>query len=100
HTRWPRDWSSDVCSSDLSGCAGFEHDRPAPRVEYRPGLYHGAAQPEQARVAEHGAAARHRVALPEQGAEVLAEQLLERGDEVVRSEERRVGKECGAGCAW
>src|SRR5439155_9040095 len=22
HTRWPRDWSSDVCSSDLSACAG------------------------------------------------------------------------------
>src|SRR5437870_11661261 len=21
HTRWPRDWSSDVCSSDLSGAA-------------------------------------------------------------------------------
>src|SRR5439155_10892369 len=21
HTRWPRDWSSDVCSSDLSGGA-------------------------------------------------------------------------------
>src|SRR5207253_7185583 len=20
HTRWPRDWSSDVCSSDLSAC--------------------------------------------------------------------------------
>src|SRR5207253_5159350 len=20
HTRWPRDWSSDVCSSDLHGC--------------------------------------------------------------------------------
>src|SRR5437870_8794152 len=20
HTRWPRDWSSDVCSSDLSDC--------------------------------------------------------------------------------
>src|SRR6266508_5641783 len=20
HTRWPRDWSSDVCSSDLKGC--------------------------------------------------------------------------------
>src|SRR5207253_5591418 len=20
HTRWPRDWSSDVCSSDLNGC--------------------------------------------------------------------------------
>src|SRR5215510_4805587 len=22
HTRWPRDWSSDVCSSDLSGSSG------------------------------------------------------------------------------
>src|SRR5437870_13658004 len=22
HTRWPRDWSSDVCSSDLTNCAG------------------------------------------------------------------------------
>src|SRR5207253_6228685 len=21
HTRWPRDWSSDVCSSDLRKCA-------------------------------------------------------------------------------
>src|SRR5690625_6898854 len=21
HTRWPRDWSSDVCSSDLSRCS-------------------------------------------------------------------------------
>src|SRR6266508_4256652 len=23
HTRWPRDWSSDVCSSDLRGLAGL-----------------------------------------------------------------------------
>src|SRR5439155_18222257 len=23
HTRWPRDWSSDVCSSDLCGRAVF-----------------------------------------------------------------------------
>src|SRR5439155_26889038 len=22
HTRWPRDWSSDVCSSDLAFCGG------------------------------------------------------------------------------
>src|SRR6266481_7870935 len=26
HTRWNCDWSSDVCSSDLSGCTR-EHDR-------------------------------------------------------------------------
>src|SRR5215510_15355966 len=29
HTRWPRDWSSDVCSSDLRLCrAVFSHARP------------------------------------------------------------------------
>src|SRR5207253_3691166 len=26
HTRWPRDWSSDVCSSDLGG-RGYETER-------------------------------------------------------------------------
>src|SRR5690625_5437551 len=26
HTRWPRDWSSDVCSSDLKICAGVDSD--------------------------------------------------------------------------
>src|SRR5207253_8046818 len=39
HTRWPRDWSSDVCSSDLSMAAarydiarfGAEVFRPSPR---------------------------------------------------------------------
>src|SRR5207253_5695836 len=25
HTRWPRDWSSDVCSSDLSGKGGISY---------------------------------------------------------------------------
>src|SRR5437870_5920969 len=44
HTRWPRDWSSDVCSSDLSRQAGgafqhpssvrvLAHDRVAGRYE-------------------------------------------------------------------
>src|SRR5439155_16003761 len=26
HTRWPRDWSSDVCSSDLQRLRGFPGD--------------------------------------------------------------------------
>src|SRR5207253_4767894 len=26
HTRWPRDWSSDVCSSDLRGAGGAARD--------------------------------------------------------------------------
>src|SRR5690625_7904387 len=32
HTRWPRDWSSDVCSSDLASAAGGD-------------LVHGARPP-------------------------------------------------------
>src|SRR5207253_4899087 len=28
HTRWPRDWSSDVCSSDLGFAAGSRTIRP------------------------------------------------------------------------
>src|SRR5215510_15906620 len=27
HTRWPRDWSSDVCSSDLDAEDGYRKDR-------------------------------------------------------------------------
>src|SRR5437870_6283196 len=27
HTRWPRDWSSDVCSSDLTRSPGDSHAR-------------------------------------------------------------------------
>src|SRR5215510_4210384 len=29
HTRWPRDWSSDVCSSDLVGTSGRSSERVA-----------------------------------------------------------------------
>src|SRR5690625_6320862 len=28
HTRWPRDWSSDVCSSDLTATPGTGPSRP------------------------------------------------------------------------
>src|SRR5437660_4760122 len=40
HTRWPRDWSSDVCSSDLSCSGNPLDDRIAEqerRVEAQPG---------------------------------------------------------------
>src|SRR5690625_7263529 len=30
HTRWPRDWSSDVCSSDLFSQAGFSEPVEVP----------------------------------------------------------------------
>src|SRR5207253_3998480 len=29
HTRWPRDWSSDVCSSDLPPPVSFERQQSA-----------------------------------------------------------------------
>src|SRR5207253_7260888 len=67
HTRWPRDWSSDVCSSDL------------PRREPAQGRHEigagdpGAERPaEQTRPPDDRHAVRH----------------------AQRSEERRVGKEC------
>src|SRR5690625_5771314 len=74
HTRWPRDWSSDVCSSDLTRI--LEYIKP----DYVHVFVGG-------RVADRGG--------PE-----LAEQLEAEGYEkyakaaAQRSEERRVGKEC------
>src|SRR5690625_6818385 len=43
HTRWPRDWSSDVCSSDLVGQLGMLH----------PELTDGATENEAAEIAGH-----------------------------------------------
>src|SRR5207253_10118142 len=52
HTRWPRDWSSDVCSSDLGTLslinpfldemkrtAKVRIDIPNPEFKLRPGMY-------------------------------------------------------------
>src|SRR5439155_7385932 len=65
HTRWPRDWSSDVCSSDLS------HGR-----EHRPD--------------DHA----HETEVHEEVADVLLRHVESIREENRRSEERRVGKEC------
>src|SRR5207253_7605002 len=32
HTRWPRDWSSDVCSSDLPGSSVLQRIEPILRA--------------------------------------------------------------------
>src|SRR5439155_11597767 len=78
HTRWPRDWSSDVCSSDLDGL------RPL-RVDLRR-LHVDLDRAQRLLVdLEVGALL--------QPLEELAVVLLLR-----RSEERRVGKECR--CRW
>src|SRR5256885_11707739 len=73
HTRLQGDWSSDVCSSDL-------HD---PQDGYA--MIATTPDPEGASIRRDDARALERLmsALPEEHREVL-----------VRSEERRVGKEC------
>src|SRR5207253_8571898 len=77
HTRWPRDWSSDVCSSDL------------PRRRRQAGA---AAEKRCVAVSRR----RHREFFR---TERHAPDCVLGGDvRAGRSEERRVGKECG--CGW
>src|SRR5207253_8628183 len=78
HTRWPRDWSSDVCSSDLP--AQVAAHRPEAAAKPRTTLSGGQPQQDQAPAAL--ADRRPRPTVP----------LLEKS--TIRSEERRVGKEC------
>src|SRR5437868_14802056 len=72
HTRSKRDWSSDVCSSDLAGCAGFSarsaaiSPTPRSRTSFKSFIIGG---------------------------------LTAEGCSSTRSEERRVGKECRRGGA-
>src|SRR5206468_6078171 len=75
HTRSDRDWSSDVCSSDLSGLARVLYVVDALAVR-RPG--------------HHDALARPRCAVLDTRPAVSA--IVSRR-QVQRSEERRVGKE-------
>src|SRR5690625_7931738 len=70
HTRWPRDWSSDVCSSDL----------PAGQ----------AAAAEVAQVEQWG----RRAQFPHDEGHASHGGGAEEQEHPGRSEERRVGKEC------
>src|SRR5437660_6162524 len=86
HTRWPRDWSSDVCSSDLLLAVGVDDEsrdrgvRPRHGAELEVGAHDGREQPGPDDV----------VGL---GAEVHRERAREENRVGGRSEERRVGKE-------
>src|SRR5690349_24238510 len=73
HTRSLRDWSSDVCSSDLTGREAMAELRRMVGVLRRP---------EEA------------PALAPQPSLEHLEKLVEHARESGRSEERRVGKEC------
>src|SRR5206468_7891906 len=83
HTRSDRDWSSDVCSSDLP----FSWDR----IVERHG--HLAAIRESMLVLE-GLPSATRLALVAKLSDTLAQFVVAKNWLSARSEERRVGKEC------
>src|SRR5437773_11690289 len=78
HTRWPRDWSSDMCSSDLGGCKGSKKGGRLPAF----------VRPRCVRLSRLTANP-HRL--------TTATENPAKGNRIRRSEERRVGKEWRSG---
>src|SRR3712207_7172716 len=76
HTRYWRDWSSDVCSSDLDTLVATHFEV----VPLAPGVVYGAY--------------RYRVVQGGSQRGVSERVLVKQADGSWRSEERRVGKEC------
>src|SRR5207253_6453735 len=74
HTTWPRDWSSDVCSSDL-----YVGEDTNKRLLYLVAVSRKLSDPISAVILSQSGAGKS-------------------GISEVRSEERRVGKECN--CHW
>src|SRR5207253_4601854 len=88
HTRWPRDWSSDVCSSDLLGIVDRHELRRVQNREFTGG------QGEIGRSLVLVDVGRLRGVAHVPRAEVEGPHAGEGRARVERSEERRVGKEC------
>src|SRR5207253_7674863 len=87
HTRWPRDWSSDVCSSDLNqgGKPYFVHStRTQPYAAALCDLL-GTDQRSMVDLGQDGET---------NGAAIYAKIKQKTPRSGTRSEERRVGKEC------
>src|SRR3712207_8365708 len=80
HTRYWRDWSSDVCSSDLAELEKLTPEWVASWTELS--------------LPCDGLNPVFLVGFPRSGTTLLDTMLLGHPDVAVRSEERRVGKEC------
>src|SRR5439155_8753025 len=93
HTIWPRDWSSDVCSSDLFGFSdnGGKFIRPGYQAATSNAAVANAALGLFDTYSEIG----HRAYTIFRGS--MWEGFGQDTWKVKRSEERRVGKECRAG---
>src|SRR5207253_7908888 len=92
HTRWPRDWSSDVCSSDLLmiwDMAGEEDGAPVKLNQLRDAAgYLLVIDGTRAKTLEVARSIQQRVE-----AEIGVRPFLALVNKVDRSEERRVGEE-------
>src|SRR5207253_7466168 len=95
HTRWPRDWSSDVCSSDLRSTERRVSDR-APIFFLTRAMSFATGGPSThlecaaLRFPENLGPRFDEIAVP--GDSCVERELS------CRSEERRVGKECRSRC--
>src|SRR5207253_8691820 len=89
HTRWPRDWSSDVCSSDLNGIERLDPVRDERDVLRVDPLDLDHPPPILARHRDHDAAPPRDQPPVQEPPQRVA----------LRSEERRVGKE-GRARGW
>src|SRR3546814_12311836 len=85
------DWSSDVCSSDLP--AGDPMQLPAPYLSDR-----AAVDDAEALIREHGEEAGFAAAARAEQFRVLGNHIHFARWRQIRSEERRVGKECVSTC--
>src|SRR5690606_40741743 len=94
HTRFSRDWSSDVCSSDLEILRMPE--QPNSRIGLSHPLHDRRAVVWRAIVDAYNLYVRQRLGLDGGEALLQVELGLEERDDHgdMRSEERRVGKEC------
>src|SRR5207253_5217345 len=95
HTRWPRDWSSDVCSSDLSNTVMATVTVGAPNT------YAVATNPATNRVYVALENSSNTFSVIDGTSNAVMSFALPGGDAsaiAVRSEERRVGKGCR--CRW
>src|SRR5207253_5712690 len=93
HTRWPRDWSSDVCSSDLTNSRHISQIRKFYREAHTITQQHGRIWYAE----EHGYAVRL-AKRADQPVRIICACLAVlsprcQWPRVKRSEERRVGKE-------
>src|SRR5690606_41066821 len=95
HTRFSRDWSSDVCSSDLARVLPADH-----RIEIIAAIIVTHPLPVRALDDERCIFVSHDADIERRLPSAIAQrEAWPFGDEAAaRSEERRVGKECG--CRW